>query len=179
MSNERERQSDTTQEREVERLVSETVCFELIGVLSTSYSSAVMSEVTPPTPVTPPVPVTATPAPKPVPAGPTPASLKALEHTGLPPSLLRWKPKLPSRNWSIFLSIVGTVSYAYYYDRKECARLKKEYQDRVKYLAEEKIEGGPLAHGRKVTVYAAKWPEDDEWERGLQYFKRYVKVSPK
>jgi import inner membrane translocase subunit TIM54 len=107
----------------------------------------------------------------------TPASLKALEHTGLPPSLLRWKPKLPSRNWSIFLTLVGTVSYAYYYDRTECSRLKKEYMDRVKYLAEEKIEGGPLAYGRKVTVYAAKWPEDDEWERGLQYFKRYVKVS--
>jgi import inner membrane translocase subunit TIM54 len=144
-----------------------------------------MSDVGRPTPSSPLPPVEAPPAPappvatkpvKPAP-GPTPAALKALEHTGVPPSLLRWKPKLPSRNWSIFLTIVGTVSYAYYYDRKECARLKKEYADRVRYLSKEEIEGGPLGYGRKVTVYAAKWPEDDEWERGLQYFKRYIKVS--
>jgi import inner membrane translocase subunit TIM54 len=106
------------------------------------------------------------------------ATLKALEHTGLPPSLLRWKPRLPSRNWSIFLTLVGGISYAYYYDRSECKRLKQEYTDKVKHLSEEPIEGGALGHGRKVTIYASKWPDDDEWERGLQYFKRYIKVSP-
>lgn len=42
-------------------------------------------------------------------------------------------------------------------------------------MGEERIEGGPLAYGRKVQIYAARWPEDDDWERGLQYFKRYIK----
>jgi import inner membrane translocase subunit TIM54 len=77
---------------------------------------------------------------------------------------------------AVFLTLVGGGTYAYWYDRKECARIKQEYVDRVAHLAKVPMDGS-LAFGRKVTVYAAKWPEDDDYERGLKYFKRYVKVS--
>ncbi len=101
-------------------------------------------------------------------------SLSALQHTGLPPSLFKWRPRLPSRNWSIFLTIVGGTAYLYWDDRRKCTQIKQEYIDKVKHLAEVPI--GSLDYPRKVTVYAGKWPEDDDWERGLQYFKRYLKV---
>jgi import inner membrane translocase subunit TIM54 len=102
----------------------------------------------------------------------------ALKYTGVPPSVLKWRPKMPSKKMSVFLTLVGTGSYAYWYDRKECARLKEEYKGKVEYLSKQPLEGGSLAFGRKVTVYAAKWPEDDDYDRGLKYFKRYVKVCP-
>lgn len=79
---------------------------------------------------------------------------------------------------TVFLTLVAGGSYTYWYDRKECARLKQEYISRVEHLSKQPLEGGSLAFGRKVTVYAAKWPEDDDYDRGLKYFKRYVKVSP-
>jgi hypothetical protein len=30
---------------------------------------------------------------------------------------------------------------------------------------------------RKVTVYGAKWPEDEDTDRALRYFRKYVKVG--
>lgn len=107
---------------------------------------------------------------------PLSSTLSVLEHTGIPRSVLTWKPRLPSRNWSIFLSIVIGTGSLYYYDRSECKRLKKEYVDKVKHLAEEKM-GGTLEYPRLVKVYAAKWPEDEDYDRGLLYFRQYVKVS--
>lgn len=65
----------------------------------------------------------------------------------------------------------------YWDDRRKCSKLKQEYIDKVKYLADEPMSSS-LGYPRKVMVYAAKWPEDDDYERGLQYFKRYLKVSP-
>jgi import inner membrane translocase subunit TIM54 len=29
---------------------------------------------------------------------------------------------------------------------------------------------------RKVKVYGAKWPDDDDADRSLKYFRKYVKV---
>jgi import inner membrane translocase subunit TIM54 len=101
----------------------------------------------------------------------------ALKYTGVPPSVLKWRPRMPSKKMTVFLSLVAGGSYAYWYDRKECARLKQEYISRVEHLSKQPLDGS-LAFGRKVTVYAAKWPEDDDYDRGLKYFKRYVKVSP-
>jgi import inner membrane translocase subunit TIM54 len=136
-----------------------------------------MSTPTPPSAPSPAPVVAANPAAPPAaPAKPgVIGSMSALEHTGLPPSLLRWKPRLPSRNWTIFLSIVGGVSYLYFDDRRKCNQIKQEYIDKVKHLAEVPLSSS-MEYPRKVTVYAAKWPEDDDYERGLQYFKRYLKV---
>ncbi|RXK36691.1 hypothetical protein M231_06078 [Tremella mesenterica] len=98
----------------------------------------------------------------------------ALEHTGLPRGLLTWKPRPPSRNWSIFFTVLGTISYLYYDDRKQCRELKKEYLQRVEKFGKEKCEGS-LDIPRKVKVFGAKWPEDEDEDRALRYFRKYVK----
>jgi import inner membrane translocase subunit TIM54 len=100
----------------------------------------------------------------------------SLEHTGLPRGVLTWKPRLPSRNWTIFWTVLGTVSYIYYDDRKKCREIKEEYLRKVEHLGKESIKGS-LEMPRKVTVYGAKWPEDEDTDRALRFFRKYVKVS--
>ncbi|KAK4684106.1 hypothetical protein P7C73_g6094, partial [Tremellales sp. Uapishka_1] len=107
-------------------------------------------------------------------AEPVKGSFSVLEHTGIPKSVLNWKPKLPSRNWSIFLTIVGSISYLYYDDRRQCRQIREAYLEKVRYLSEEPTNGS-LDVPRKVTVYGAKWPEDDDADRALRYFRKYVK----
>lgn len=99
-----------------------------------------------------------------------------MEHTGLPRGVLTWKPRLPSRNWLIFWSVVGSVSYLYYDDRRKCRLIKADYISRVERMGQEPMVNA-LAMPRKVTVWAAKWPEDDDADRGARYFRKYVKVS--
>jgi len=113
--------------------------------------------------------------PKP-PAEPLTGWKAAFEHTGIPRSVLNAKPRLPSRNWCIFLGIVGSISYLYYDDRKRAKQIRQEYIDKVKYLSEQTMQGS-LDLPRKVKVYGARWPEDDESDRALRYFRKYVKVS--
>lgn len=98
----------------------------------------------------------------------------ALEYTGIPPSWLDKRPRLPSRNWLIFLSVTNTLIAYYAYDRHESRKIRQEYVARVKHLAEERLK--PLDFPRTVTVYSAKWPGDDDWDRGSLYFRKYVKV---
>jgi len=98
----------------------------------------------------------------------------ALEYTGIPPSWLDKRPRLPSRNWLIFLSVTQTLVAYYVYDRHESRKIRQEYVARVKYIAEERLQ--PLDFPRTVTVYSAKWPGDDDWDRGSLYFRKYVKV---
>jgi mitochondrial import inner membrane translocase subunit TIM54 len=98
----------------------------------------------------------------------------ALEFTGIPPSWLDKRPRLPSRNWLIFLSVTQTLIAYYAYDRYESRKIRQEYVARVKHIAEERLQ--PLDFPRTVTVYSAKWPGDDDWDRGSLYFRKYVKV---
>lgn len=111
----------------------------------------------------------------------------ALEYTGIPPSLLK-RPKLPGRNWLIFFGVTGSLVGAYIYDRRQCRSLREEYIGRVQNLAEEYSwhnGSGPetlgkdahLAWPRKLTVYAAKWPGDEDYDVAMKYFRRYLKVS--
>ncbi len=100
----------------------------------------------------------------------------ALEHTGLPRGVLTYKPKLPSRKWRIFWGVLGTVSYLYWNDRKQCEEIKKRTIERVKYRAEEPLNGS-LDLVRKVKVLGAKWCGDEDEDRALRYFRKYVKVS--
>jgi import inner membrane translocase subunit TIM54 len=100
----------------------------------------------------------------------------ALEYTGIPTSWLSKRPKLPSRNWLIFLTFTSSLTGLYVYDRRECKRIRREYVDRVKHLAEEPL--GSLDWPRKVTVYGCKWPGDEEHDRSMKYFRKYVKVCP-
>ncbi|KAL7418867.1 mitochondrial import inner membrane translocase subunit tim54 [Cryptotrichosporon argae] len=143
-----------------------------------------MSTPPPPTPTPPPPAPTPAPAPSAstLPTEPPvrPADVpltgfrSALSYTGIPRSVLQWTPRLPSRNWSVFLLLVGSASYAYYYDRSEARRIRKEYEEKVAHYAQE-----PLAHSldevRKVKVVGARWPEDDDDDRASRYFRKYVK----
>jgi mitochondrial import inner membrane translocase subunit TIM54 len=97
-----------------------------------------------------------------------------LEYTGIPSSWLSKRPKLPSRNWLIFLSLTASLTGLYAYDRRQCKRIRNEYVDRVKHLADEPA--GALDRPRKVTVYGAKWPDDVDYDRSMRYFRKYMKV---
>ncbi|OCF43773.1 mitochondrial import inner membrane translocase subunit TIM54 [Kwoniella heveanensis CBS 569] len=99
----------------------------------------------------------------------------ALSHTGIPHSVLTWKPKLPSRNWLIFWTITASLSGAYYYDRRECNRIKEETIRMVEGRGREVLEGGSLGSTRRVTVWGAKWGGDEDTDRALRYFRKYVK----
>ncbi|KAF8315163.1 hypothetical protein DL93DRAFT_2057528 [Clavulina sp. PMI_390] len=109
-----------------------------------------------------------------LPPKPPPPSgiVAALQYTGIPASWIR-RPKLPGRNWLIFWGVVGSLSYLYVDDRRKCRQIKEEYAAKVRHLAEVPL--GSMELPRKVQVYACKWPGDDEYDRSMKYFKRYVK----
>jgi import inner membrane translocase subunit TIM54 len=98
----------------------------------------------------------------------------ALQYTGIPPSWLDKRPKLPSRNWLIFITVTSSIAGYYIYDRRQCNQIRQSYIDRVKHLADEPL--ASLDVPREVTVYGAKWPGDEDYDRSLKYFRKYVKV---
>ncbi|KAG1789379.1 inner membrane protein import complex subunit Tim54-domain-containing protein [Suillus plorans] len=97
----------------------------------------------------------------------------AFEYTGIPPSWFDKRPKLPSRNWLIFLSVTSSIVAYYVYDRRECRRIRADYSSRVEHLAKEPL--GTTDLPRKVTVYGAKWPGDEDHDKSLKFFRKYVK----
>ncbi|KAK0540319.1 mitochondrial import inner membrane translocase subunit tim54 [Tilletia horrida] len=102
-----------------------------------------------------------------------PPSLRPFLYLGVPRSVLTWQPRLPSRNVSLFLLTVSTLSYLYYDDRKQCKRLRQHYIDRVRHLAQEPLQS--WQYPRKIAVYAAMWPGDDDQDKSTLFFRRYVK----
>lgn len=94
-----------------------------------------------------------------------------LQYTGIPAS---WLKRRPSRNWLIFLSASVAIGGLYAYDQRKCRQLRKEYVDKVKHLSEDPLP--PLGLPRKVTVYGSKWPGDEDADRSMKYFRKYVKV---
>lgn len=113
--------------------------------------------------------------------GPTPTAPQvqesgikaALKYTGIPQSWLSKRPKLPSRNWLIFIGVTSTVTGYYWYDRRQCKAIRQAYVDKVKDLAEAPLHSHD--YPRKVTVYGAKWPDDEDSDRAIKYFRKYVK----
>lgn len=139
-------------------------------------------ETPPTTPSTPtPAPVISTPTPAPVVAAPPPP-VKALppppkpapNYTGIPSFSL--PKKLPSKNWFIFAAVITIPTALWYDDRQKAAALKEEYLARVRHLANIPLEGGPLGRVKTVSVYAGRWPGEEDG-KGAAWFKRYVKVS--
>ncbi|KAI0636678.1 inner membrane protein import complex subunit Tim54-domain-containing protein [Trametes polyzona] len=96
-----------------------------------------------------------------------------LQYTGIPPSWLDKRPRLPSRNWLIFLTVTSAVAGYYVYDRQQCKKIRQEYVDKVKDLATQPM--GSMELPRLVTVYGAKWPGDQDYDRSMRYFRKYVK----
>lgn len=97
----------------------------------------------------------------------------ALEYTGIPQSWLSARPRLPSRNWLIFITLTSSVLSYYTYDRHQARKIRASYIDRVKHFSEEPMKSSELP--RKVTVYGAKWPGDEDHQRATRFFKKYVK----
>ena len=110
----------------------------------------------------------------PKPQGPQSGIKTVLQYTGIPPSWLDKRPGLPSRNWLIFLSLTSAVTGYYLYDRRQCKQIRAEYAAKVQHLAQEPLHS--MGFPRKVTVYGCKWPADEEYDRSLKYFRKYVKV---
>ena len=110
---------------------------------------------------------------KPVPEPPLTGALGVLQYTGIPRSWLK-RPRLPSKKMMVFLGTVSGLTSLYFYDRKEAKRIKQSYIDRVSHMAEVPMKTWELP--RKLTVYACKWPGDDDYDRSMGYFKKYVKV---
>ncbi|KAI0822839.1 inner membrane protein import complex subunit Tim54-domain-containing protein [Trametes gibbosa] len=109
-------------------------------------------------------------------AAPQPATSgvrTVLQYTGIPPSWLDKRPRLPSRNWLIFLSVSSAITGYYIYDRQQCKKIRQEYVDKVKDLAVQPM--GSMELPRLVTVYGAKWPGDQDYDRSMRYFRKYVK----
>jgi len=109
-------------------------------------------------------------APQPQPGG----ARTVLSSLGIPASVLNYRPRLPSRNWLIFLTVTGSVLGAYAYDRRECRKIREEYKARVAHLALEPLATNDFA--RKITVYACKSPGDEDFSRSERFFRKYMKV---
>jgi hypothetical protein len=45
----------------------------------------------------------------------------------------------------------------------------------VKHQGDELV--GHFDWPRRVHVYASKWPGDDDYNQGMRYFRKYVKVG--
>ncbi|QDS74506.1 hypothetical protein FKW77_007129 [Venturia effusa] len=87
---------------------------------------------------------------------------------GLP----NFSPKLPSRNWMIFWTIIGTWSGAIYYDRVETKKIRKKWCDAVKHLADEPLPA--MVQQRKLTIYLSS-PPADGLLTAREHFHEYVK----
>jgi import inner membrane translocase subunit TIM54 len=82
--------------------------------------------------------------------------------------------RMPSRNTIIFLSVVSFVGGLYSYDRWKAKKLKQEYIELVRWRGKE-----PLAYDewpRRVQVLSSRVPDDDQSDRALIWWKKYVKV---
>lgn len=117
----------------------------------------------------------ATPPSEPVKPPKTSGFRTALKYTGIPVSWLDKRPKLPSRNWLIFLSVTSSIAGLYIYDRRQCKLIRQHYVDLVKDQAEVLV--NPLDWPRRVTVLGSKWPGDEDYDQAIKYFRKYVKVG--
>jgi import inner membrane translocase subunit TIM54 len=83
-----------------------------------------------------------------------------------------FRPKLPSRNWMIFLSITGSFTAAVIYDKREKKRAQRKWCKLVEHIAKEPLD--PRAMPRKLTVFL-EGPPTDGLRVAQDHFKEYVK----
>lgn len=100
---------------------------------------------------------------------PAPKQNPALKAMGLP----NLPKKLPSRNWMIFWTVVGSVSAAIIYDKREKKRATAKWRAAVAPLAKEPI-GSANQLPRKLTIYLAA-PPGDTLRTAQDHFIEYAK----
>lgn len=83
-----------------------------------------------------------------------------------------FRPRLPSRNWLIFLSITGTFTAAVIYDKREKKRVQRKWAKLVEHVAKEPLD--PRAMPRKLTIFL-EGPPSDSLRAAQDHFKEYVK----
>jgi import inner membrane translocase subunit TIM54 len=83
-----------------------------------------------------------------------------------------FRPRLPSRNWMIFLSITGTFAAAVIYDKREKKRAQRKWCKLVEHVAKEPL--GRQEMPRKLTVFLES-PPSDGLRSAQDHFKEYVK----
>lgn len=99
----------------------------------------------------------------------------------LPPPNPMWKymgfgenfrPRIPSRNWLIFLSITGSLASAIIYDKREKNRAQRKWCKLVEHMAKEPLDSRAMP--RRLTVFL-EGPPTDGLRNAQDHFKEYVK----
>ncbi|TVY93886.1 Mitochondrial import inner membrane translocase subunit, partial [Lachnellula willkommii] len=83
-----------------------------------------------------------------------------------------FRPKLPSRNWSIFLAITGSFTAAVIYDKRETKRVQRKWCRLVEHVGKDPLE--PRVMPRKLSVFL-EGPPTDGLRSAQDHFKEYVK----
>ncbi|KAI6713036.1 hypothetical protein JHW43_004407 [Diplocarpon mali] len=83
-----------------------------------------------------------------------------------------FRPKLPSRNWTIFLTLTGTFTAAVIYDQRETRRAQRKWCKLVEHISKEPL--NPREMPRKLTVFL-EGPPTDGLRVAQDHFKEYVK----
>ncbi|KAA8567385.1 hypothetical protein EYC84_010405 [Monilinia fructicola] len=84
-----------------------------------------------------------------------------------------FRPRVPSRNWIIFLSITGSFTAAVIYDKREKKRAQRKWCRLVEHIAKEPL-GDSRTMPRKLTVFL-EGPPTDGLRVAQDHFKEYVK----
>ncbi|CCX30117.1 Similar to Mitochondrial import inner membrane translocase subunit tim54; acc. no. Q2UJY4 [Pyronema omphalodes CBS 100304] len=92
----------------------------------------------------------------------------ALAAMGLP----KLRAKLPSRNWTVFLTLCTAIGGSVYYDRHHTNKTKQKWINLVSHLAERPL--APMELPRKVTVYLCA-PPGDSLQVAREHFRDYIK----
>ncbi|KAG9244926.1 putative mitochondrial import inner membrane translocase subunit tim54 [Calycina marina] len=83
-----------------------------------------------------------------------------------------FRPKIPSRNWLIFLSLTGSITTAIVYDKREKTRAQRKWCKLVEHIAKEPLESKAMP--RRLTVFL-EGPPTDGLRNAQDHFKEYVK----
>ncbi|KAF2234917.1 hypothetical protein EV356DRAFT_566839 [Viridothelium virens] len=92
----------------------------------------------------------------------------ALRMLGIP----NWKPKLPSRNWLIFLTITTSFTCAILYDRHYKRKSQEKWARVVSHLQKDPLSTKQMP--RRLTVYLAA-PPGDGLRIAREHFHEYVR----
>jgi len=83
-----------------------------------------------------------------------------------------FRPKVPSRNWLIFLSITGSLASAIIYDKREKNRAQRKWCKLVEHISKEPLDSRAMP--RRLTVFL-EGPPTDGLRNAQDHFKEYVK----
>ncbi|GAP82770.1 putative mitochondrial import inner membrane translocase subunit tim-54 [Rosellinia necatrix] len=98
-----------------------------------------------------------------------PTSNRALRMMGIP----NLPKKLPSRNWMIFWTLLGSFSAAIIYDKREKKRATARWARAVSHIAKEPIRS-PNEMPRKLTIFLES-PPTDGLRVAQDHFTEYIK----